>query len=115
MAAEDTKTGKIVAIIGPVVDVEFEGGRLPEIYNALRIARAEESEGQSTEDVIAEVEQHLGENRVRAVAMTTTDGLRRGMVVVDTGAPISVPVSVPIYGAVAASWRWSSRGGSSTT
>ena len=100
MAAEDTKTGKIVAIIGPVVDVEFEGGRLPEIYNALRIARAEESEGQSTEDVIAEVEQHLGENRVRAVAMTTTDGLRRGMVVVDTGAPISVPVGPQTLGRV---------------
>jgi F-type H+-transporting ATPase subunit beta len=100
MAAEDTKTGKIVAIIGPVVDVEFEGGRLPEIYNALRIARAEESEGQSTEDVIAEVEQHLGENRVRAVAMTTTDGLRRGMDVVDTGAPISVPVGPQTLGRV---------------
>jgi F-type H+-transporting ATPase subunit beta len=100
MAAEDTKTGKIIAIIGPVVDIEFEGGRLPEIYNALRIARAEENEGQGAEDVVAEVEQHLGENRVRAVAMTTTDGLRRGMVVVDTGAPISVPVGPETLGRV---------------
>ena len=100
MAAEDTKTGKIVSIIGPVVDVEFEGGHLPGIYNAVRIARADEIEGQVAEDVIAEVEQHLGENRVRAVAMTTTDGLRRGMEVVDTGAPISVPVGPQTLGRV---------------
>ena len=103
MAAEDTadtKVGKIVQIIGPVVDVEFAGGHLPEIYNALRITRTDSGEGADTEDVIAEVEQHLGENRVRAVAMTATDGLQRGMDAVDTGAPISVPVGPKTLGRV---------------
>jgi hypothetical protein len=82
--------GKVVQVIGPVVDIEFEGGHLPEIYNAVRIV----SDGASTGaiDVIAEVEQHLGENRVRAVAMKPTDGMQRGMRPIDPGAPISVPV-----------------------
>lgn len=89
------KTGKIVQVIGPVVDVEFDGD-LPPIYNALRIT----GEGQSEIDVIAEVEQHLGESRVRAVAMTATDGMQRGMPAVDTGAPISVPVGPNTLGRV---------------
>ena len=91
--------GKIVQIIGPVVDVEFEAGRLPEIYHALRIQSAAAG-GRAAIDVIAEVEQHLGENRVRAVAMKPTDGMQRGMQAVDVGAPISVPVGPETLGRV---------------
>ena len=95
MSDTDSKVGKIVQIIGPVLDVEFESGNLPSIYNALRI-----SGGEQSEDVIAEVEQHLGESRVRAVAMTATDGMQRGMPAVDTGGPISVPVGPNTLGRV---------------
>ena len=91
--------GKIVQIIGPVVDVEFEAGHLPEIYHALRIQSAAAG-GRAAIDVIAEVEQHLGENRVRAVAMKPTDGMQRGMQAVDVGAPISVPVGPETLGRV---------------
>jgi F-type H+-transporting ATPase subunit beta len=90
-------TGRIVTVIGPVLDVEFESGQLPQIYHALRILG--EIDGKPV-DVIAEVEQHLGENRVRAVAMKPTDGLQRGMAVVDTGQPISVPVGPATLGRV---------------
>lgn len=82
--------GKIIQIIGPVVDIEFEGGQLPLIYNAIRIPRTSVEGVQ--EDLIVEVQQHLGEDRVRAVAMDSTDGLIRGMEAFDTGKPISVPV-----------------------
>ena len=92
------KFGKIVAIIGPVLDVEFDAGSLPEIYNALRV-QATLSDG-SHLDIIAEVEQHLGENRVRAVAMKPTDGLQRGMKAEDLGEPISVPVGPETLGRV---------------
>src|SRR5918999_2702799 len=92
------KIGKVVQVIGPVVDVEFEGGHLPEIYNAIRIANA--GKGGTQIDVICEVEQHLGENRVRTVAMKPTDGLQRGMEAVDTGAPISMPVGTATLGRV---------------
>ena len=85
--------GRIVQIIGPVVDVEFEAGHLPEIYNALHIKT-------DTIDIVAEVEQHLGENRVRAVAMKPTDGLQRGMKAVDLGGPITVPVGPETLGRV---------------
>ena len=96
----EQKTGKVVQIIGPVIDVEFEGGHLPAIYNALRI-QSHEKDGAGAEiDVIAEVEQHLGENRVRAVAMKPTDGMQRGMQVVDLGEPISVPVGPKTLGRV---------------
>ena len=90
--------GKIVAIIGPVLDVEFEAGHLPEIYNALRIQTKTQEAG--SVDIIAEVEQHLGENRVRAVAMKPTDGLQRGMQAEDLGEPISVPVGPETLGRV---------------
>ena len=90
----DEKFGKVVSIIGPVVDVEFESGHLPSIYNALEIDAGDQPV------IIAEVEQHLGENRVRAVAMTMTDGLQRGTKVSDTGAPISVPVGPQTLGRV---------------
>jgi len=96
--AAETKVGKVVQIIGPVLDVEFEGGHLPEIYNALRIVT--ESKEAGAIDVIAEVEQHLGENRVRAVAMKPTDGMQRGMKAIDTGAAISVPVGPATLGRV---------------
>lgn len=77
--------GKIIQIIGPVVDVEFEE-ELPEIYSALKITRKDK------DDLILEVEQHLGENRIRSVAMDSTDGLTRGQEVIDTGDPIKMPV-----------------------
>src|SRR5258708_40336606 len=82
--------GKIVQIIGPVIDVEFEAGQLPEIYNALSI----KSEGTAAGsiDVLAEVEKHLGENRVRAVAIKPNDGLQRGIKAVHFGGPGHVPV-----------------------
>src|ERR671924_2152174 len=95
--ATGQKVGKVVQVIGPVVDVEFEGGHLPEIYNAVRITN--DGSGQ-TIDVIAEVEQHLGENRVRTVAMKPTDGMQRGMQAIDTGAPISMPVGSATLGRV---------------
>jgi F-type H+/Na+-transporting ATPase subunit beta len=98
MNMADTKFGKIVAIIGPVLDVEFEAGHLPAVYNALRI-KAKTAEAGDI-DIIAEVEQHLGENRVRAVAMKPTDGLQRGMKAEDLGAPISVPVGPQTLGRV---------------
>ena len=89
-------TGKVVQIIGPVIDVEFPG-RLPAIYNALQV---KSEAGGVTIDVIAEVAQHLGENRVRAVAMKPTDGMQRGMEAVDLGQPISVPVGPEALGRV---------------
>src|SRR3972149_6642193 len=82
--------GTIIQIIGPVVDVQFESEQLPSIYNALRIF--DESANNVNIDIIAEVEQHLGENRVRAVSMQPTEGLMRGMKTYDTGQPIMVPV-----------------------
>jgi F-type H+-transporting ATPase subunit beta len=92
-----TKVGKVVQVIGPVVDVEFAGGHLPSIYNAVRIVSDDRDAGDKI-DVVAEVEQHLGENRVRTVAMKPTDGMRRGMTVIDTGAPISMPVGQATLG-----------------
>src|SRR5690349_2627326 len=97
-AAQTQRAGKIVQIIGPVVDVEFEAGHLPEIYNALRIRS--DAKGRDAIDVIAEVEQHLGENRVRAVAMKPTDGMQRGMEAVDLGQAITVPVGPETLGRV---------------
>jgi F-type H+/Na+-transporting ATPase subunit beta len=84
------ESGRIVEIKGVVIDVVFAGG-LPEIYHALRIDIPKREE-QDERSLIAEVQQHLGDDRVRAVAMDSTDGLARGLEVVDTGAPISVPV-----------------------
>jgi F-type H+/Na+-transporting ATPase subunit beta len=96
VVAAEQKVGKVVQVIGPVVDIEFEGGHLPAIYNAVRIT----SQGAHRIDVICEVEQHLGENRVRTVAMKPTDGMQRGMTAVDTGAPISMPVGQATLGRV---------------
>jgi F-type H+/Na+-transporting ATPase subunit beta len=97
--ATEQRTGTVVQVIGPVIDVEFVGGELPEIYNAVRIV-SEGGPGVAKIDVVAEVEQHLGENRVRTVAMKPTDGMTRGMTVIDTGAPISVPVGPETLGRV---------------
>jgi F-type H+-transporting ATPase subunit beta len=99
--AEASKgTGKVVQVIGPVIDIEFPGG-LPAIYNAVRVmSDGAGGEGAQAVDVIAEVEQHLGENRVRTVAMKPTDGMQRGMMAVDTGGPISVPVGPETLGRV---------------
>jgi F-type H+-transporting ATPase subunit beta len=96
--ASDQKIGKVIQVIGPVIDVEYEGGYLPAIYNAVRIVA--DGEGGEKIDIVAEVEQHLGEGRVRTVAMKTTDGLQRGMSVIDTGAPISVPVGPETLGRI---------------
>src|SRR3954465_7128248 len=93
------KIGKVVQVIGPVVDIEFEGGHLPEIYNAVR-SRADGGGGGQKIDVVVEVEQHLGENRVRTVAMKPTDGMQRGMEAIDTGGPISMPVGPATLGRV---------------
>src|SRR5882672_8490703 len=82
--------GIIAQVIGPVLDIDFQNGQLPSILNAIKIPRTN-ADGK-TEDLIAEVQQHLGEDRVRAVAMDATDGLVRGMTCFDTGAPITVPV-----------------------
>ena len=86
-------TGKVIQVIGPVVDVEFPPGQLPNIYNALKVTQDEnKAAGTPAIRITLEVASHLGENRVRSIAMSTTDGLTRGMVVQNTGAPISVPV-----------------------
>ncbi len=90
-AAGAGNVGKVVQIIGPVVDVEFSDSNLPPIYQALRIT-SEGFEVPRPIDVICEVQQHLGEGRVRTVSMLPTDGMIRGMRVVDTGGPITVPV-----------------------
>ena len=91
--------GRVVSVIGPVVDIEFEDGQLPAIYNAVRVASAG-GEGSTPIDVILEVEQHLGENRVRAVAMEPTDGMQRGMTAIDLGEGITVPVGPETLGRV---------------
>ncbi len=90
--------GKIVQIIGPVVDVEFDPERLPELLSALKIEGG--GNGMPEVRVVVEVQQHIGRNQVRAVAMSSTDGLVRGMPVVDTGGPITVPVGNAALGRI---------------
>ena len=92
-------TGKVIQITGPVIDVEFPPGELPAIYNALEIVRPKAAAG-ADETLVVEVQQHLGNNWVRAVAMSTTDGLSRGLDAVDTGAAITVPVGAVTLGRV---------------
>ena len=96
--AEKTNVGRLTQIIGPVVDVEFTGGKMPQIYSALKVEGKNEA-GQDV-SVTCEVQQLLGDNQVRAVAMSTTDGLVRGMDVIDLGAPISVPVGTATLGRI---------------
>src|SRR5205809_4373304 len=88
--------GNIVQVIGPVVDVEFPDEKtLPKIYNALEIEY--EVNGNPTK-LTLEVQQHLGDNWVRSIAMSSTEGLKRGMSIIDTGGPITVPVGEAVLG-----------------
>jgi F-type H+/Na+-transporting ATPase subunit beta len=96
--AEKTNIGYITQIIGPVVDVKFPGGKLPQIYNALTIKGTNEA-GQEI-NLTVEVQQLLGDNQVRTVSMSSTDGLVRGLEVTDTGAPIRVPVGKATLGRI---------------
>ncbi len=97
-AVEEKIIGKITQVIGPVVDVEFPAGQLPEIYDALVIKDA--FPGQENPDLVTEVQQLLGDNRVRSVAMSSTDGLKRGMEVINSNRPITVPVGNATLGRI---------------
>ncbi|TAM64214.1 MAG: F0F1 ATP synthase subunit beta, partial [Chloroflexota bacterium] len=92
--ATTTATGKVIQITGPVIDVEFPAGQLPAIYDAVEVRRPDGT------TLVAEVQQHLGNDWVRSVAMTTTDGLARGAEAIATGAPITVPVGDVTLGRV---------------
>ena len=96
--AATTNVGKIVQIIGPVIDAEFPSGQLPQVYNAIKVVKTG-ADGQES-SVTCEVQQLLGGNQVRAVAMSATDGLTRGMDIADLGAPISVPVGNSTLGRI---------------
>ena len=93
MVKTNINKGYVTQIIGPVLDIEFPDGNLPPIYSAIQI---DTNDGVN----IVEVQQLLGDNRVRAVAMRSTDGLKRGVEAVDLGAPISVPVGAPTLGRI---------------
>ncbi len=95
--AAPANIGKVVQVIGPVLDVEFEADKLPELYNALRVHTT--SDGIEI-NVVVEVQQHIGRNQVRAVAMSSTDAVVRGMDVIDTGGPITVPVGEAALGRI---------------
>jgi F-type H+-transporting ATPase subunit beta len=94
-----TQVGKVVQVIGPVIDASFEAGHLPDIYNAIRLDLPA-IEGREANTIVLEVQQHIGRNQVRAVAMSSTDGVVRGMDVVDTGQAITVPVGKPALGRI---------------
>lgn len=85
--------GSVTQIIGPVLDIEFDNGKLPKIFNALKLQNNDKT-------ITCEVQQLLGDNKVRAVAMSSTEGLKRGIEVLDTGAPINVPVGLPTLGRI---------------
>nr|QUE29751.1 AtpB [Erythrotrichia carnea] len=93
MVSATQSVGKVVQIIGPVLDIEFPAGQLPKVFNAVNVSSSEGT-------ITCEVQQLLGDNRVRAVAMSSTDGLKRGVEVTDTGAPITVPVGTPTLGRI---------------
>ena len=92
--------GKIVSIRGPILDVEFSPGKIPSIYNALEIIRTGKSNSYYEKRIVAEVQQSIGNNQVRAIAMSSTDGLYRGAEVIDTGEPIKVPVGKETLGRI---------------
>jgi F-type H+-transporting ATPase subunit beta len=98
MTKEKMKEGKIVQVIGPVIDIEFEEGDLPTIYDAVKLTNTRISDKEW--NLVAEVAQHIGENTVRCIAMDTTDGLVRGMKAIDTGAPIAIPVGKEVLGRI---------------
>ena len=93
--------GRVVQVIGPVLDVEFEPEHLPEIFNALRI---DDETGPVPVHLTAEVQQHIGQNQVRAVAMSSTDGVTRGMTVVDTDGPITAPMNGTATSSSSGTW-----------
>jgi F-type H+-transporting ATPase subunit beta len=97
--AKQQRIGKVIQVIGPVLDVEFEPEHLPELYNALVVERAAGAGGPAVR-LVAEVQQHIGRNQVRAVAMSSTDGVTRGMDAVDTGQAITVPVGKAALGRI---------------
>lgn len=94
MLEVNTNVGCVTQIIGPVLDIEFSSGKLPKVYNAISITKEDGN------TVVCEVQQLLGDNKVRAVSMSSTDGMKRGIEAVDTGAPISVPVGGPTLGRI---------------
>ena len=94
----DKNIGKVVQVIGPVLDVEFDPEHLPDIYNALSLKLT--GEGGQEVELVAEVQQHIGRGQVRAVSMTSTDGVIRGMDAIDTGSPITVPVGEVVLGRI---------------
>ena len=94
----ETNIGRVVQVIGPVLDVEFDPEHLPDIYNAL-VVKSSEGEEQDV-NLVVEVQQHIGRGMVRTVSMTSTDGVTRGMDVVDTGSAITVPVGPPALGRI---------------
>ena len=94
MVKTEKNQGYVTQIIGPVLDIEFPGGELPAIYSAIKV---ETADGIGN---IVEVQQLLGDNKVRAVSMRSTDGLKRGVEAIDLGAPISVPVGTPTLGRI---------------
>lgn len=96
---ENNNVGRVISVVGPVVDVEFPDQQVPEIYQALRIV-SEGDGGSEGVNIVVEVQQHLGEGRVRCVAMLPTEGLVRGMKAIDTGGPITVPVGRETLGRV---------------
>src|ERR1700682_2047839 len=95
---ETQKVGKVTQVIGPVVDVEFPPGALPEIYTALTLSNP--SISADPDNLTVEVAQHLGENTARCIAMDATEGLVRGQPVKNTGAPITVPVGKGVLGRI---------------
>jgi F-type H+-transporting ATPase subunit beta len=94
MLEVNTSAGAVTQIIGPVLDIEFASGNLPKVYNAIEVTT------ESGDIVVCEVQQLLGDNKVRAVSMSSTDGMKRGVEAVDTGSPISVPVGTPTLGRI---------------
>jgi F-type H+-transporting ATPase subunit beta len=94
MLEVNTSAGAVTQIIGPVLDIEFASGNLPKVYNAIEVTT------ESGDVVVCEVQQLLGDNKVRAVSMSSTDGMKRGVEAVDTGSPISVPVGTPTLGRI---------------
>src|SRR5438105_11022821 len=95
----DQRTGKVIQIIGPAVDIEFEEGHLPPIYSAIRIVDDGQL-GKVKIDVVVEAANHIGESQVRCIAMKPTDGMVRGMKAIDLGGPISVPVGRETLGRI---------------
>src|SRR5256886_17687961 len=96
--SETAKLGKVTQVIGPVVDVEFPAGSLPEIFTALTVSNRGISD--KSDNLTIEVAQHLGENTARCIAMDSTDGLVRGQPVKNSGAPITVPVGEEVLGRI---------------